>query len=702
MGYKEKEKRTDYCNRSEAVLPSETRIGRTGNPLWISIRILVVYVVLGALWILLSDKALEMLVSDKEAFAVISMVKGWVYVFVTGIIIFFLVHLPLSRLTRTEKDLVKSYEYLVESNKSLSLAYGQLAASGEQIKQQYEQIVENQEKLKDSEELYRLISEAANDAIWQEIDGKVFFSDRWYEITGYSKSEMDSLEDWHQLIHPEDRAKVQDTIEIHKKNRTTHYRCEYRLKTRSEDYKYIYTRGKALFDESGQVYRVAGSHTDISELKEYEQGLENLAFYDQLTGLYNRISLYNHVSKWIEQSKGHNAAVFYIDIDNFKYINDTLGHTYGDIVLENIGKRLVAMEIKNSSVYRVGEDEFVLLLEDFSDIEFIEHMGVKLLKSFRDSLDILGNKTYVTASIGISIYPEHGTTTDELIKNADIAVYKAKETGRNRIVVYKKPMDKAVSERAMIEKQLRTALDNEEFILNYQPQYSLADGRISGFEALLRWNNPVLGAVSPLRFISIAEATHMIVPIGEWVIRNACMYLKKIHGLGYDDLTMSINISMLQLQQDDFVIMIMDMLKSLEVDPRHVELELTESIMMESYHEIAAKLNLLKRRGIRVALDDFGKGYSSLNYLRQLPISTLKIDKSFIDTISRDGRNKTITNLMVDIGKSMGMCVVAEGVETREQLEYLIEHQCDKIQGYLFSKPRSEEEIIELLKSTYV
>jgi EAL domain-containing protein (putative c-di-GMP-specific phosphodiesterase class I) len=259
-------------------------------------------------------------------------------------------------------------------------------------------------------------------------------------------------------------------------------------------------------------------------------------------------------------------------------------------------------------------------------------------------------------------------------------------------------MNDAISERVLLEKHLRTALDNNEFVLHYQPQLDIATNKVSGLEALIRWNSPELGFVSPLKFISIAEDTHLIIPIGEWVLKNACLFLKKLHQQGYSDMLMSVNISMLQLIQDDFANKVMEILDELKLDPKYLELEITESILMESYEAIAEKLKLLKGKGVRIALDDFGKGYSSLNYLKQLPISTLKIDKSFVDTISADDKNKSLTDLIVTIGITMGLCVVAEGVETQEQLDYLVEHKCSKIQGYFFSRPVPDEAVVDAIK----
>ncbi len=521
--------------------------GETGK---VSLKIAVIYLVVGAIWILLSDKVLAFFVNDKETMTLISMVKGWLYVSATGVFIFTMAFTALKRIKTAEQELVKSYGSLASANHEIQSAH--------------------------------------------------------------------------------------------------------------------------------------------AELKAYEQRLHHLAYHDQLTGLCNRRSLNERLAVLMSEKKDLRCALLFIDIDNFKYVNDTLGHTFGDQLLVKASERLLHLQECSCSVFKLGGDEFIVLMESFKGIEEIERLAVKILKEFKARFEVGKSSLFTTVSIGISIYPDHGVSMDELLKNADIAVYKAKETGRNRIVVYNEPMNEAVTERMYIEKYLRMALENNEFELYYQPQLDINTNKISGFEALIRWRNSEWGFISPQKFIGIAEDTHLIVPIGEWVFRNACLFLKRLHQEGHTELNISINISMLQLLQEDFVDMVMETLASMKLNPKQIELEITESILMESYETIAGKLKLLREKGVKIALDDFGKGYSSLNYLKQLPITTLKIDKSFIDTIHNDEKNKSLTNLIVKIGKSMDLCVIAEGVETQEQMDYLVKHKCNKIQGYLFSKPISE------------
>ena len=667
----------------------------------IALKISVIYLIIGALWIFLSDLITGYLVSNNETMIFINLVKGGVYVIITGILVYAFVITELKKTKNIELELIKSNKNLIETNLELEAAYGQLAASENILRQQYEQIIVNQQKLVESEERYRTISEATNDAIWEEKDGVRTFSNRWYEITGYYKEELQKVGDWQKLIHPEDVAGVREKMNEHIKSRTPYYNCEYRIKTKEDNYKWVQARGKTLFDINGCSYFKAGSIRDITELKQCEQKLRYLAYHDQLTGLKNSMSMKESFNI-LASGNSENISLLYIDIDNFKYINDTLGHSFGDLLLINISERLGKYQSTNCNLFRLGGDEYIILFDSYKDIGDVERLAVKILKEFNNSFEIEKINLFIKISMGISLYPDHGNCIDEMLKNADIAVHKAKELGRNSIIIYNQPMNEAITERVIIEKQLRNALYNNEFELYYQPQMDIKENKISGFEALIRWKNSELGFVLPNRFIGIAETTHLIIPIGEWVLKNACIFLKRIHLLGNKDMIISVNVSILQLLQDDFVEMVMESLDVIGIDPKYLEIEITESILMESYEAISTKLKMLSASGIRIALDDFGKGYSSLNYLRQLPISTLKIDKSFIDTISSKARNKSLIDLIVKIGRSMELCVVAEGVETKQQLEYLKKHKCNKIQGYFFSKPLPEMEVLKVIEQNKI
>lgn len=435
------------------------------------------------------------------------------------------------------------------------------------------------------------------------------------------------------------------------------------------------------------------------DLSDSEEKYTYLALHDVLTGLPNRRSLVEDFSAICNNNSAKRMALLFIDMDNFKYINDTMGHEFGDELINKASERLTDVLMNKGKLYRLGGDEFILLANDIETRSEAEKFTFDVLNSFRDEFEIRNSALHISFSIGIALYPNHGNNLEELIKCADISMYKAKEQGKNRYVIYDTAMNKEFSERMIIEKHLHSAMENNEFEVYYQPQLDLQTQKVTGIEALLRWNNAELGNVSPLKFIKIAEDTHFIIPLGEWVLDQACIFMKKLQENGFTDLTISVNISTLQLLQFDFTEKVCEILESHKLNPECIELEITETILIESFATAYKKLNKLRNMGIKIALDDFGKGYSSLNYLKQLPISTLKIDKSFIDNVSIDREDRTITRHIITLGRSLGMSVIAEGVEHNEQLEYLKKYHCDKIQGYLFSKPLPAENVEKLLQA---
>ncbi|WP_337102872.1 putative bifunctional diguanylate cyclase/phosphodiesterase [Paenibacillus sp. YIM B09110] len=451
----------------------------------------------------------------------------------------------------------------------------------------------------------------------------------------------------------------------------------------------------ATEDELRQQYEFVIDNQ--KKLRESEEKMQHLAYHDLLTGLPNKLALYENVSSSFLAGRSGQAALLFVDIDNFKYINDTMGHGFGDRLILKASERLRAIVGRQGDVYRFGGDEFIIVWHSLEEQGHIHDAAGSVLSCFKEAVDVENTMIHISISVGVSLYPDHGNDMMELVKRADIAMYKAKEAGKDNYVVFDHPLNEMFAERMMIEKQLYKALEQEEFELVYQPQVDLATNRISGLEALLRWKSPELGYVSPLKFINVAEDSHLIVPIGEWVLATACRFLNELHRKGFADLTMSVNISVLQLLQNDFNEMVLRTLGQSGLVPHHLELEITESVLLESYDYVSVKLNELKRENIKIALDDFGTGYSSLSHLTHLPISTLKIDKSFIDLIGAESNQATLVEQIILIGKRMSMCVIAEGVEEERQLAYLQERGCDKVQGYLFSKPLSAGELEQLL-----
>lgn len=603
----------------------------------------------------------------------------------------------------------------------------------------YVQLVKRiRSNLEISNERFSLATYGSDAVIW-DVDMSTmiyYFSDSWYELLGYERDEMnESRGGWRDLIHPDDAVQEDRSRTQHLEGRTSYYYAEYRMRSKSGEYKWFQARGKVLRNAAGGYIRFAGSMVDVTDRKGYESKLqmsyqelestyeeltalqdelleqynkvvENqallqtseekyrlLAYNDVLSGLPNRLSLSEELKKFIQADAGRHAALFFLDIDNFKYINDTMGHTFGDELLVKVGERLLELADGRSRHFRFGGDEFVILFKDIDGLHEVTAYAESLVQGFKEPFELNASVVHISTSIGIAQYPENGANAEELLKNADIAMYKAKEAGKGTYVIYGQAMQEHFDERMIIEKHLRNAISGNELSLHYQPLVDVASGGIWGFEALIRWNSPVLGFVSPLSFIQIAEDCRLIVPIGEWVLRTACRFIKELHRQGYEGYHISVNISVIQLMLDDFTDMVLQVLEDTELPPEYLELEITESIFMESFEAITSKLETLKAQGIGIALDDFGTGYSSLSYLKQLPITTLKIDKSFIDSIDTPN-TMSLASSIVTIGHDMGLNVTAEGVETPEQLAFLERTSCDKIQGYFISRPIPEKEVV--------
>lgn len=586
-------------------------------------------------------------------------------------------------------DITQSKEYESKLKKS----YMELEST-------FEELAAGQEKLMLSEERFRLAAEAANDIIWEEYpeENKTYYSDRWYEILGYSKEYDDSPNQlWMMLVHPDDADRVEKAVNDHFEGKIPYYKSEYRLKTKSGDYKWFLSKGIAMKNSNGKIIRFIGSSTDITEIKNFQLKLQRLAYYDPLTNLPNRTSFKEDLEKIIGYYE--KVALLYIDIDNFKYINDTMGHSYGDMVLISTGDKLTDTLSKYGNVYRHGGDEFSVILNKIKDRDEVEKIVENIFEEFKNPIDIQGILINISLSIGISMYPDDSKEAEELFVDSDIAMYKSKEKGKRTYVFFDEAMRTAMEKRTNLEMYLTEALKNNEFFLNYQPQLNVKTGKIDGFEALIRWKSPVLGMVPPLSFINVAEESGLIVPIGEWVLKTACTFIKKLYEEGFKEHRVSVNISIVQLMQEDFVEKVLQILKEVDLPAESLELEITESILIKSFDYFNKKIEILKSKGIGIALDDFGTGYSSLSYLKKLKVNTIKIDKSFIDDILVNDESKTLASTIIEIGHKVGLTVVAEGVEEKKQCEFLINNNCDKIQGYYFSRPVSEQQIKEMLIS---
>jgi len=587
---------------------------------------------------------------------------------------------------------VISEKKLLESHEQLTALYEELTASQEELNDKYDQLRENDER-------YSLVVDASNIGIWEWDfnSDKRIYSDRWKTIFGFNQEEAETFENWKKIIYKEDLERYMETLNNFFEHREKRYECEYRIILKDGSIKWILAIGKALWNNDGSISRMAGSHADITKLKDYQFKLKKMAYYDDLTDLPNRAMLNEHISLFLKENKGEKMALLFLDFDNFKVINDTLGHAAGDYLLTCVGQRL-EIELENKyPLFRLGGDEFVVLVFGDKAVNRVEGIAKKIFKAFKTPYDIHKSFFNVTASMGIAIYPKDGNSLDELLKNADIAMYKAKELGKNRYEYFNLDMNKALLERSSIEKHMSKALENEEMMLYYQPQISMQTGEIEGFEALIRWQNESLGFILPEKFIKIAEENKQIVEIGNWVLEEALYFLSVLNKKYKNPIRMSINLSVLQLLQENFEDLVKSLIYKYGLKPENVELEVTETILISNFEIIKKALFNLQEIGVKIALDDFGKGYSSLSYLVKLPIDILKIDRIFIaEDIEADTNN--LTDSIIKLGHKMGMRVIAEGVETEKQLEYLKNHNCDIIQGYYYSKPMPESEIFDFIE----
>lgn len=442
-------------------------------------------------------------------------------------------------------------------------------------------------------------------------------------------------------------------------------------------------------DEAGAASHFVAVMTDISQLKRSEAQLDYLAHHDPLTDLPNRLLLQSRVQHAIERAERQrdHVALLFIDLDRFKNVNDSLGHPVGDELLTAIARRLRARLREADTLARLGGDEFVLLIENLAAPEDAAHVAQTLLDLMREPFRLAQDRDmYIGASIGISVYPEDGSSVTELIQHSDVAMYQAKEAGRGAFRFYTESMSRAAQDRLHLDTRLRRALDNDEFCLHYQPQIDQVSGRVVGAEALIRWQDPDEGMVSPARFIPVAEETGLIVPIGEWVLRTACAQARAWQRAGYT-LSIAVNLSARQLQHTDIVQRMAALMAEFGLEAGRLELELTESMLAVDLEQTEARLSALKALGIALSIDDFGTGYSSLAYLKRFPIDVLKIDQSFVRDIPQDRNDMEIAATIIAMAHTLKLRVVAEGVETPEQLAFLKERECDAWQGYLCSKP---------------
>jgi diguanylate cyclase (GGDEF)-like protein len=440
------------------------------------------------------------------------------------------------------------------------------------------------------------------------------------------------------------------------------------------------------------------------QLRSNYDHIEFLAYHDVLTNLPNKLSFLDHVNAALMSPSCSRQihAVYFVDLDNFKTINDTLGHEYGDALLIKTAQMLSSVLGNDGILARAGGDEFLIFREDITSKEEAMEFASTMLDCFKAPLDIEGEIVYISMSIGISVYPENGLTPNALIKNADIAMYRSKDTGRNKFTLFDRKMEEELSRNALILEVLRNVIENNELYIQYQPLIELETGSVTGYEALMRINSMRLGYLSPAEFIPIAEESGLIIELSSWMLKEACRFNKELIDLGYQAKPVSVNISSIQINRPGFVSTLSDILEETKLPPQYLEIEITESTLVSSLMDATMLLTSLQCLGVRVSLDDFGTGYSSLNYLTKMPIDTLKIDKSFVDNICASEKDARIAESIILLAHGLDIRVVAEGVEHFNQLELLKSKKCDVVQGYIFSRPLHPAALMDLINDTRV
>ncbi|WP_235714668.1 EAL domain-containing protein [Neobacillus dielmonensis] len=554
---------------------------------------------------------------------------------------------------------------------------------------------QDQQALAEAELKYRSLAEDAIVGIYIMQDGRLVYANpQLASMTGYSVEELIGSDVTNYIV-PEDLSVLEKNTQKILTEEMPALRYVYRIVNKDQSIlQFEIHASKTLFQGKPAII---GSIIDITEQKLAQEKIKYLAFHDALTGLPNRYKFNSRFQEAMMHQEMKSAAILFLDLDRFKLINDTLGHDTGDQLLKEIADKLATCITPKDCLARIGGDEFILFMPQV-DRPGVIHTAERMLAALNKPIHIKGLEMFITPSIGISLYPHDDKEVGNLIKKADLAMHQAKRMGKNNYQFYQNQSIETTNERFELEHDLRKAVEREEFVLYYQPKTNIQSGALTGMEALIRWQHPDKGIISPDQFIPLAEETGLIVPIGEWVLRTACKQLKGLLDTGFPPVLVSVNLSLRQFFQPDFIGMVKSVLAETGLSPEYVELEMTESMMIDTHHALKIVRDL-KKLGVKISLDDFGTGYSSLHYLKEFPVDTIKIDQSIDQSFVRDsltnGSNATIVKTIIAMAHQLKMTVIAEGVETKEQLTFLQQHLCDSAQGYLFSKPRPLEEIIK-------
>jgi len=550
-----------------------------------------------------------------------------------------------------------------------------------------------EEALRENEERYRRIFSNIQDIYFESSMGGLIIevSPSIENSLGYRRDQLIGMPFAMLCDDPEAVGEIRERLQEYEQLRD----FELLLRPRGGETLPCSVNASLVRDESGKPLKIVGSIRDISERKRAEEEIRSLAYHDQLTGLPNRSLLRDRMQQALAQARRQNRqmALLFLDLDRFKDVNDTLGHDAGDELLRMVARQLDSCVRQSDTVARLGGDEFVILLTSVKNAHDPVVVAEKILQLLTRPFVLNGKEVFTSTSIGIAMYPDDGADADTLLKHADMAMYEAKEHGRGHFQFFSEKMHQAAFDRNLLERKLRVALEEGQFQLYYQPQWDMRGRRLIGVEALVRWFHPEDGPISPARFIPVAEDTGLIRPLGEWVLRTACAQLRAWQDAGHRPIRVGVNISGRQFRQPDLVEMIDRILAETGLDPRQLELELTETYLMEDAAATSRTLEYLKVRGLELAIDDFGTGYSSLNYLKHFPIDRIKIDQSFVREVVSNADDAAIVEAIIAMANSLELDVIAEGVETARQLRFLKDRGCSEMQGYFFARPMPADEM---------
>jgi diguanylate cyclase (GGDEF)-like protein/PAS domain S-box-containing protein len=563
-----------------------------------------------------------------------------------------------------------------------------------------------EQALRESEMRYALAVRGSNEGLWDWDlrTNNIYFSPRWMTMLGYSDGEISSdPQEWFTRVHADDIEQIKIDILAHIRGVTSHFENEHRMKHKNGSFRWMLTRGLAVWDSNGTANRMAGSMSDITDRKVAEQKLLYDAMHDALTGLPNRALFMDRLKYSVARAKrspNYRFAVLFLDLDRFKDINDSLGHMLGDQLLVEAAKLLNRHLRATDTIARLGGDEFVILLDDITAMDDATRIADRVQNELSSSLRLHGRKMYITTSIGIVLSATGYDRPEDVLRDADIAMYRAKALGKARYEIFDATMRDRIIDRLGLEAELRQAIGGNELRLHYQPIVELVSGRLVGFEALLRWRSARRGALNPGDFLPLAEETGLIIPIDRWVIRHACEQMRRWQDEfpGFDSLRISVNITAKQVAQPDFIEYVQNTVKEIGLEPTSLTLEVTESVIMENIELASAVFKQLQNLGVWIEIDDFGVGYSSLSYLAHLSINALKVDKSFISMMVKKDSHLKIVQSIVMMAHGLGLKVIAEGLETLEQLEYVRDLGCENGQGFYLARPMPEEDVNQLLK----